>query len=224
MAENRGVAYMEPGEGRGPRHRLSDVRTEGRARGQPGQRRSQDCPTQRSSGAWRRTSAARISTWSAAGRRRPSGLILGHEITGEVIETGPGVEFIKEGDLVLGAVQHRMRALPHVQDRQHRGVPERQPRPTRLGVRLRRHGRLGRRPGRVRHGPLRGLEPAQVPRQGAGDGEDPRPDDAVGHLPDRLPRRVHRRRHLGLDRLRRGRADRSGWQPRTRRSCSALRW
>ena len=30
----------------------------------------------------------------------PSGLILGHEITGEVIETGRDVEFIKEGDLV----------------------------------------------------------------------------------------------------------------------------
>src|SRR6201986_3340553 len=30
----------------------------------------------------------------------PSGLILGHEITGEVIEVGPGVEFIKVGDLV----------------------------------------------------------------------------------------------------------------------------
>jgi glutathione-independent formaldehyde dehydrogenase len=30
----------------------------------------------------------------------PEGLILGHEITGEVVETGPGVEFIKEGDLV----------------------------------------------------------------------------------------------------------------------------
>ena len=30
----------------------------------------------------------------------PEGLILGHEITGEVIETGPGVEFIKDGDLV----------------------------------------------------------------------------------------------------------------------------
>src|SRR6476620_9598441 len=29
----------------------------------------------------------------------PAGLILGHEITGEVIETGPGVEFIKVGDL-----------------------------------------------------------------------------------------------------------------------------
>src|SRR4051795_8691915 len=30
----------------------------------------------------------------------PEGLILGHEITGEVIELGPDVEFIKEGDLV----------------------------------------------------------------------------------------------------------------------------
>src|SRR5665811_339833 len=29
----------------------------------------------------------------------PAGLPLGHEITGEVIETGPGVEFIKVGDL-----------------------------------------------------------------------------------------------------------------------------
>jgi glutathione-independent formaldehyde dehydrogenase len=29
----------------------------------------------------------------------PEGLILGHEITGEVIEAGPGVEFIKKGDL-----------------------------------------------------------------------------------------------------------------------------
>lgn len=30
----------------------------------------------------------------------PEGMVLGHEITGEVVETGPGVEFIKEGDLV----------------------------------------------------------------------------------------------------------------------------
>jgi glutathione-independent formaldehyde dehydrogenase len=30
----------------------------------------------------------------------PEGLILGHEIAGEVVETGPGVEFIKVGDLV----------------------------------------------------------------------------------------------------------------------------
>ena len=44
----------------------------------------------------------------------PAGLILGHEITGEVIETGRDVEFIKKGDLVLGAVQHRLRALPQL--------------------------------------------------------------------------------------------------------------
>jgi glutathione-independent formaldehyde dehydrogenase len=30
----------------------------------------------------------------------PEGLVLGHEITGEVVETGPGVEFIKVGDIV----------------------------------------------------------------------------------------------------------------------------
>src|SRR3954471_14294104 len=30
----------------------------------------------------------------------PSGLVLGHEITGEVIETGRDVEFIKKGDIV----------------------------------------------------------------------------------------------------------------------------
>src|SRR6185369_7870602 len=30
----------------------------------------------------------------------PQGLILGHEITGEVVETGRDVEFIKKGDLV----------------------------------------------------------------------------------------------------------------------------
>ncbi len=29
----------------------------------------------------------------------PTGLILGHEITGEVVEAGPGVEFIKVGDI-----------------------------------------------------------------------------------------------------------------------------
>src|SRR6266566_10104534 len=30
----------------------------------------------------------------------PVGLVLGHEITGEVVETGRDVEFIKKGDLV----------------------------------------------------------------------------------------------------------------------------
>ncbi len=42
----------------------------------------------------------------------PEGLILGHEITGEVIEKGRDVEFLDEGDLVSRAVQHRLRPLP----------------------------------------------------------------------------------------------------------------
>ena len=29
----------------------------------------------------------------------PEGLVLGHEITGEVVEVGPGVEFVKVGDI-----------------------------------------------------------------------------------------------------------------------------
>jgi glutathione-independent formaldehyde dehydrogenase len=30
----------------------------------------------------------------------PSGLILGHEITGEIVEIGPDVEFLRVGDMV----------------------------------------------------------------------------------------------------------------------------
>jgi len=30
----------------------------------------------------------------------PSGLVLGHEITGEIVEVGRGVEFMKKGDFV----------------------------------------------------------------------------------------------------------------------------
>ena len=52
----------------------------------------------------------------------PAGLILGHEITGEVIELGRDVEFIKAGRPGQRPVQHRLRALPQLQRAQHRGV------------------------------------------------------------------------------------------------------
>ena len=109
------------------------------------------------------------------------------------------------GRHLLGAVQHRLRPLPDVLRGQDRHLPQRQPGARRSGVRLRRHGRLGRRPGRVRDDPVRRLQPAAVPRPRPGAGEDPRPDDALRHLPDRLPRRLHRRRDHRLDRLRRRR-------------------
>ncbi len=44
----------------------------------------------------------------------PAGLVLGHEITGEVIEKGTDVEFIDDRRHRLGAVQRRVRSLPHV--------------------------------------------------------------------------------------------------------------
>ena len=134
--------------------------------------------------------------------------------------SGRDVEFIKVGDLCSVPVQHRLRPLPQLQGGQDRHLPQRQPGAARRGLRLRRHGRLGRRSGRVRDGAVRRLEPAEVPRPRPGDGEDPRPDDAVRHLPDRLPRRRHRRRQARLDRLRRRR--RPG-RPRRRRRRAAAR-
>ena len=151
----------------------------------------------------------------------PHNLVLGHEILGEVVEAGLGRRVHQGGRPLLGAVQHRLRPLPQLQGGQDRHLPERQPGPARRGLRLRRHGRLGRRPGRVRDGPVRRLEPAAVPGPGPGDGEDHRPDHAVRHLPDRLPRRGHRRRQARLDRLHRRR--RTGRAGRRRRRAAARR-
>src|ERR1051325_1117198 len=65
----------------------------------------------------------------------PAGLILGHEITGEVIETGPGVEFIKKGDLVSVPFNIACGRCRMCKRGQHRGVPEREPRRLWLGLR-----------------------------------------------------------------------------------------
>ncbi len=68
----------------------------------------------------------------------PAGLVLGHEITGEVIEAGKDVESLEVGDIC--------------------SVPFNVACGRRL--RLRGHGRLGRRPGRIRDDSVRGLQPA----------------------------------------------------------------
>ena len=39
----------------------------------------------------------------------PAGLVLGHEITGEVIEKGVDVEFIDVGDIVVADLERRVR-------------------------------------------------------------------------------------------------------------------
>jgi glutathione-independent formaldehyde dehydrogenase len=98
MAENRGVAYMGPGEVE--LHDIDFPTFE-----------LQDGPGVNPANVGRQLPHAailRIVATNICGSDQhmvrgrttaPEGLILGHEITGEVIETGPGVEFIKEGDL-----------------------------------------------------------------------------------------------------------------------------
>jgi glutathione-independent formaldehyde dehydrogenase len=99
MAENRGVAYM------GPRHvEVQDIDFP--------TFELQDGPGVNPANVGRKLPHAailRVVSTNICGSDQhmvrgrttaPEGLILGHEITGEVIDAGPGVEFIKEGDLV----------------------------------------------------------------------------------------------------------------------------
>jgi glutathione-independent formaldehyde dehydrogenase len=98
MAENRGVAYIEPGK-----VEVHDIDFPGFE--------LKDGPGVNPANVGRKTphgAILRIVSTNICGSDQhmvrgrttaPPGLILGHEITGEVIETGPGVEFIKEGDL-----------------------------------------------------------------------------------------------------------------------------
>ena len=93
----------------------------------------------------------------------PANLILGHEITGEVVETGPDVEFIKVGDVVSVPFNISCGRCRNCKERKTGICLNVNPGPSRQCLRLRRHGRLGGRPGRIRTGALRGLEPAEVP-------------------------------------------------------------
>jgi len=98
MADNRGVAYIEPGKVEV--HDIDFPTFE-----------LKDGPGVNPANVGRKTphgAILRIVSTNICGSDQhmvrgrttaPPGLILGHEITGEVIETGPGVEFIKEGDL-----------------------------------------------------------------------------------------------------------------------------
>ena len=98
MAENRGVAYIEPGK-----VEVHDIDFPGFE--------LKDGPGVNPANVGRKTphgAILRIVSTNICGSDQhmvrgrttaPPGLILGHEITGEVIETGPDVEFIQVGDL-----------------------------------------------------------------------------------------------------------------------------
>ena len=89
MASNRGVAYIEPGN--------VEVQSIDFPKLAIGDRKCQH-------GVILKIIATNIcgsDQHMVRGRTTaPSGLILGHEITGEVIEAGSDVEFIKVGDIV----------------------------------------------------------------------------------------------------------------------------
>src|SRR3954466_8265689 len=98
MADNRGVAYIEPGK-----VEVQDIDFPGfELKDGPGVNPA-NVGRKTPHGAILRIVATNIcgsDQHMVRGRTTaPAGLILGHEITGEVIETGPGVEFIKVGDL-----------------------------------------------------------------------------------------------------------------------------
>src|ERR687893_79325 len=98
MADNRGVAYIGPGK-----VEIQDIDFPGFE--------LKDGPGVNPANVGRKTphgAILRVVSTNICGSDQhmvrgrttaPPGLILGHEITGEVIETGPGVEFIKVGDL-----------------------------------------------------------------------------------------------------------------------------
>jgi glutathione-independent formaldehyde dehydrogenase len=98
MADNRGVAYIEPGRVEVQNIDFPELELK-------------DGPGVHPDNVGRKTphgAILRIVSTNICGSDQhmvrgrttaPAGLILGHEITGEVIETGPDVEFIKEGDL-----------------------------------------------------------------------------------------------------------------------------
>ena len=153
----------------------------------------------------------------------PAGMVLGHEITGEVIEKGSDVEMIALGDLVsvpFNVACGRCRCLP---GDEYRRVPDGQSRSRRRRLWLCGHGRLDRRPGPLRHGPLCRFQPAQVPGQEPGPIQDHGPDHADGHPADRLPWRLDCGRQAGLDGLRRrrrsGRPRGGRLRPAPRRGC-----
>jgi glutathione-independent formaldehyde dehydrogenase len=98
MAENRGVAYIGPGE-----VEVQDIDfPELELKDGPGVH-PDNVGRETPHGAILRIVSTNIcgsDQHMVRGRTTaPAGLILGHEITGEVIETGPGVEFIQVGDL-----------------------------------------------------------------------------------------------------------------------------
>ena len=127
--------------------------------------------------------------------------MLGHEITGEIIEKGRDVEFMKVGDLVsvpFNIACGRCRNCKEGKTGICLNVN-----PARPGAAYGYVDMGGWVGGQAEYvmSPYADFNLLKFPEQREGDGEDPRPDVAFRHFPDRLSRRSHRRGRPGIDRL-----------------------
>jgi glutathione-independent formaldehyde dehydrogenase len=93
----------------------------------------------------------------------PAGLVLGHEITGEVIEKGHDVEFLEIGDLVSVPFNVACGRCRNCREQKTGICLNVNPARPWWRVRLRRYGRMDRRSSRVRDGPQRRLQSLEVP-------------------------------------------------------------
>ena len=202
--ENRGVVYEGPGKVEVKDIDLPELRAQGGSRRSAGERRarvpSRRHPADRLDEHLRLGPAHGPRTHHRAARSDPRA--RDHR-RGD--REGSRRRVPARGRPRVGPVQHRVRPLPELQGAQDGSLPDDEPGAPGRGVRLRGHGRLAGRPSSVRHGAVRRLQLPALPGQGSGDGEDPRPDDALGHLPDWLSRLRDRRRHDGKHCLRRRR-------------------
>ena len=82
----------------------------------------------------------------------PQGLVLGHEITGQIIEKGRDVEFINVGDLVSVPFNIACGRCRNCKEGKTGICLNVNPVAARRCVWLCRYGRMGRRAGRIRHG------------------------------------------------------------------------
>ena len=117
----------------------------------------------------------------------PKGMILGHENTGEVIEVGRDVEFLKKGDLVSVPFNVACGRCRNCRERHTEVCMNVNPEVA--------CGAYGFNLGGWQGGqadymmvPYADFAAAEVPRQRPGDGEDQGPHPPLGHPADRLPR------------------------------------
>ena len=99
----------------------------------------------------------------------------------------------------LDSIQRGLRSLPQLPGARDRSLSDGESRARRRRLRLCGYGRMDRWPGRVRHGSLRRLQLAEIPRQGAGYGEDSGSDLSHRYPADRISRLRQRRRDHGID-------------------------